>query len=979
MTGILLAATILSLTNEHVTVDFDDKGGVSSVRERATSRELVTPSAFAGIALTNCGFLAANRTEFRDGRLVFSFPEEHGSISLRAVPFEGGWTFRVDELSAPSATAVYAGRFAPRFGSFVGRRANMVSDRRSAMCVRPYGLEHRAQCAPNMIGAKLVPVSTTGASFGVAAGPRARMPAMLKAMTVASGRAHSTGGGAWTLDTDAARNSYLNADVTAASLGDWIDLMERGGFGVLHFRERWYDCRGHYTVRREDWPNGLDDMRAAVRKIHDAGYLAGMHTLTACIDPKDPWVAGEDNRHLRARETYRLAGDIDETATELAVDSPPVCRHDTLFTYSGNGNALRIGSEIVQYSGFTKEPPYVYTGLVRGAFGTKAAPHKAGDDVAYLEQRYMAFYPDPHSPLADKVADAIANVYRTCKFDQIYCDGAEAGCGKDRYYYTGVMRDKIIRRCAGDGRPVINEDSCGGPFNVWWMHSRVGAWDSCYWAAKEFHDYHVEAIKGMNVREADLLEVQMGWWAPLLSCPHFPAQKIDEIEYYASRNAGFDASMSIAGVNVSRKPLGFHHSRMMTVLGWYERARRARAFLPEVQSAMDRKGAEFRLRQDRDTGRWMISPVWCGKGRLELKDAPRKAALRVEALYSGAPVDASALDLTGDVGAGDFKLRTANESISVKVEDGVDDSGARTICLLAENRGGVSRGAWAEASAKFSPYKSPKNRWVMRFRVKGDGSGALLNVQPHTPREFGEARSEHYITLDFNGWRDFEMPFRERDAERYPDYVWPYTGYAEVFHRILNMNNLDAVNFYLNEIPPGGIARAEITDIRLVRQVPTVASMVEGDVNGRRFTLPFPLGSGEYAELEDGRWIKYSENGAPLACSHADERVELVEGLNSATVCGRDGLGNKTRLEVRLFAVGAMKPALRNTDELPTESRSFLGYEADEPYWHSPRKGFCDLNAVAVRPGERAKVEFRFEGSLKGGAAAVLRQGVRDT
>ena len=39
------------------------------------------------------------------------------------------------------------------------------------------------------------------------------------------------------------------------------------------------------------------------------------------------------------------------------------------------------------------------------------------------------------------MADAIANVYNTCGFDQIYCDGAE---GMRSAYGTAAMRDKII-------------------------------------------------------------------------------------------------------------------------------------------------------------------------------------------------------------------------------------------------------------------------------------------------------------------------------------------------------------------------------------------------------------------------------------------------------------------------------------------------------------------------------------------------------
>ena len=73
----------------------------------------------------------------------------------------------------------------------------------------------------------------------------------------------------------------------------------------------------------------IADMKAAVEKIHKAGYRAGLHTLTGCIDPKDPWVAGEENGELLDWESYTLAEDLTSEATELTVCEPPKFRHDS--------------------------------------------------------------------------------------------------------------------------------------------------------------------------------------------------------------------------------------------------------------------------------------------------------------------------------------------------------------------------------------------------------------------------------------------------------------------------------------------------------------------------------------------------------------------------------------------------------------------------------------------------------------------------
>ena len=71
----------------------------------------------------------------------------------------------------------------------------------------------------------------------------------------------------------------------------------------------------------------------------------------------------------------------------------------------------------------------------------------------------------------------------------------------------------------------------------------------------------------------------------------------------------------------------------------------------------------------------------------------------------------------------------------------------------AENSGKSAVGAWASASREFRPYKRINRNRVVAFWVKGDGSGALLNVQVMTPREYGLCYSEHYVKMDFTDWR----------------------------------------------------------------------------------------------------------------------------------------------------------------------------------------------------------------------------------
>lgn len=977
-------AETISLTNECATFSFDGRGRIASIRESGSGRELLmrqTP--FVALRMNAGVERPAERLETDGGLFVFTLSHGAGRVVLRPTGFQGGFTFEVAEASGipQDAAALVVGRTAPACRKWLGRRANMQSDDESGVCVRAYDLFGDMECGDTLC-AVLPADKMRGARFGIVAAERARLQAALQAMTIASGRPHSAAGGAWALGSESTRGSYLNAwKMGMDTLDDWMDVLERGGFDVLHFREQWYSCRGHYTVNTNFWPNGIADLKAAVARVHAAGYRAGMHTLTGCIDPADPWVAGPENRDLLAWETYTLATDVSADADEIAVNEPPRTKHDVVFTYSGNGNAIRIGNEIVQYSSFTEKPPYIYSGLKRGAFGTKPASHSNGEEAAYLQQRYLAFYPDPDSPLADALAEAIGNVYRTCGFDMIYCDGTE---GMMSEYGMAAMRDKIIGRCTADGRPCLNEDShARGSSRWWWYHSRIGAWDWTQWADKRFHDMHIETMLNPDVRKTDMLELQMGWWTPRLGDEYFPTQMLDGMEYYASRNAGLDVSMSIFGRILSREnPMIFHVSRLITVLGWYERARRARAFMPDVQKGFCTAGAEFRLRQNA-AGAWEATPVRTFSHRAKsaetvkmsfaLDGKPAKSAIRVMALHVGAKGAAeNQLLLTEGVRADSLKCSTSGAQVSLSVAETKADDGRRAFRLSAVNTGDERRGAWARATAAFSPYRSPRDRMVLRFGVRGDGSGALLNVQVETPREYGQSFSEHYVTLDFTGWRDFEMPLRERDVERFLDYEWPYRHpWSSVFHRRLNMENVSAVNFYMNEIPAGGLAVAEVTDVTLVPQRVLRAERNAVVVNGREIVIPFALESGCFAELEDGVWTKYSFLGDPLERRRTGDVPELAAGANDIVYDGTSQDGTRPCAEFTVFALGAPVPALKPMAELSDDARRFLSYEAAEPQPYAPSKGFAALGPLAVRPGEEATAEVVVYGPMPACTLAV--------
>ena len=903
-----------------------------------------------------------------DGRFVFKFSQEVGEAVFKICPFEGGWSFTVEELTIPEVEYLVFCDLTVTCRQWGGRFVSMVSDPESGVALRPYDLSLRAGLDGNRIHiAAESKADAVGKRFGLAGVPRARLARALQAMTIASGVPVSFAGGAWSRDADECRGSYLQPILEYAATDDWIDLARRGCFSTIHFRY-WMDTLGHYAAKTNLFPRGWADLFAASEKIHAAGLRAGIHTLTGCIGPRDPWVASDLNTNLLAWATYTLAADLPPEATEFAVNEEPAQRHDTVFTYSGDGNAVRIGTEIVQYSGIRRTKPYAFTGLSRGAFGTRSAAHRAGDRAAYLQQRYLAFYPDPDSPLADELADQIARFFHGGRFDQIYLDGAEGEGLVD-----GRKQDKLMRKILSrlHASPVVEASDWSS--HNWWGHSRVGAWDSPYFDAKRFVDDHVRSVSWS--REAEFLGAQMGWWGIRNACPHFRGLFEDENEYFASRVAGMDATMSVTGLDVNKKPLTFYRGNMVTVMGWYERFRLARAWADGVREKMNAERAEFRLRQD-EQGLWTLAAVTTVvqrvKGTVPGSEswradfskagfAPVAADARVEAFYAPGDFNAKNALVLFDPASGEGVSVSGASNVLFRIARAADPERGAVLQLRAENRGAPLNGSWTRVERVFSPHASPGGFRAMGFWVKGDGSGAVLNFQLNGPREYGGTVSDHFVKLDFAGWRYVDFVMREREAEEALKWKWDVSRSSQRFRSILNMNHLYSVAFLLNGIPPGREVNIALAGARMFPDTRITLAQPVLSVNGQKHPVPFALSSGDFAELEAGVWRHYREDGTLLAEAARSAPLTLAPGINEFRFSAGDGVDR--RAEVTLFAKGAPFPALRT--DLNAAQKKHLSYEAALDLFYAPSRGADGKTLLKMRPSERATLEIEIIGPVE--------------
>ena len=85
-------------------------------------------------------------------------------------------------------------------------------------------------------------------------------------------------------------------------------------------------------------------------------------------------------------------------------------------------------AEGFEYEGYTTTPPYKFTGVRRGAYGTDAAPHQEGEIGGILDISEFgsgtSVYINQDNDLQDEIAEKIARIY-DCGFEFLYLDGSE--------------------------------------------------------------------------------------------------------------------------------------------------------------------------------------------------------------------------------------------------------------------------------------------------------------------------------------------------------------------------------------------------------------------------------------------------------------------------------------------------------------------------------------------------------------------------
>ncbi len=501
-----------------------------------------------------------------------------------------------------------------------------------ASCYRKFG----------MVGAKVAMVGTPMAEV---------LPALKEVLTEADEMPHCPVAGPWAGEIPFNHGSYLFnfGALTEATAEEWIGMAQSLGVTQIdnHGGSSAFFRFGDFALNREKWPEGWETYRKIVKHLHEAGIGSIFHTYAFFIDKQSKYVTPVPDKRLDAFRTFTLSEAVGLDAAELPVNEPTKGMGTVTGFFEHNSVVLHIGDELVTFGGATQEAPWKFTGVTRGALGTKAAAHEKGAAARQLKECFGLLVPDVESTLFEEIARNHAEVVNQCDFDGIYLDAIDGSSilrGPDECWYWA---DKFVMEIQKNLKKPVGMEMSAMWHHFWQYRTRWQAWDYPQRGHKRFIDIHAETVNG-----GLLLPLHLGWWNfQSFNPPQVEPTYPDVIEYLGAKLIGWDAGISLTGAinkdSLSAVPL---FRRAVDTLRTCEQLRQAGTIDETIKAKLREPGKEFSLFSD-ETGKWRFRPAqydghtaagsepWSLAWNTTNPFASQPVKLRIEALMSAPPYD----------------------------------------------------------------------------------------------------------------------------------------------------------------------------------------------------------------------------------------------------------------------------------------------------------------------------------------------------
>lgn len=404
----------------------------------------------------------------------------------------------------------------------------------------------------------------------------------IEAIEVAHRLPHPLINGEWSKFSKERSKSYLVSEFAENDIDFLLEICQKAGLEYL-VHPNPFSNWGHYQWNPAFAKGGDASVRQLVEKAESKGVHFGICAFSNLLTTNDVYVTPNPSKHLLKQGTLQLLGDLSVDETDFCV------RRSPLFDKNLTVNVLQIGNELITYRTCESAGNLTYLHhCKRGAFGTKKSAHGQNAMVYKLwDHPSKALFSD--FQLQDEITQRLVQMVNNTGLSYFSFDNIE-GCG-----YLGhgdYAQARFVSQCfSGWNHGVVNEASCLTHF-TWHIHSRIDRAELWEGTARV---RQVEAyVKEQDFFDRNRLPRMLGKKPIRLSDKNFECTSLEDIEWFLSKAAGFEAGFGITTDLTTLKKHGQIDRLLATIRNW-ERLRLHAAFSDEQKAGMCDPYSEWHL------------------------------------------------------------------------------------------------------------------------------------------------------------------------------------------------------------------------------------------------------------------------------------------------------------------------------------------------------------------------------------------------
>jgi hypothetical protein len=216
-------------------------------------------------------------------------------------------------------------------------------------------------------------------------------------------------------------------------------------------------------------------------------------------------------------------------------------------------------------------------------------------------------------------------------------------------------------------------------------------------------------------------------------------------------------------------------------------------------------------------------------------------------------------------------------------------------------------GLYIKMVRKFDPWLDINKNQALGVWVKGDANGELLNIRIESPKHLSSgARGDHFIRIDFKGWKYFELV--EIESAEFSNYIWPDSGFYvyDSFRHTVLFNKVDKIQLWYNNLPPGTDVKCVIGTVKALPMVPISIIDPEIGIGSEILKFKVKIESGMYLEFKSSEDCKlYGPKGEFLQDVQIAGKIPVVKnGDNDITFKSQGTNSISTRVQVTMITAG---------------------------------------------------------------------------